>query len=228
MVEPVPYIPTDRRPIASRNLPVFQRLAALLVKLRVSPNAISIASMVFGLFAGALFFVTRLGLLEWQVRVALLLAAGCIQLRLIANLLDGMVAVGAGIASPVGELYNELPDRFSDAVILIGAGYATGSEPVLGYLAACAAIATAYVRALGKTLAVTGLFLGPMAKAQRMATLTITSVVLALLPGGWQPVYGSRGYGLMALAMALIFAGSLLTAVRRIGRIARQLKTGSH
>ena len=40
-----------------------------------------------------------------------LVAAVCVQLRLLANLLDGMVAVGSGQASRIGELYNEVPDR---------------------------------------------------------------------------------------------------------------------
>ncbi len=36
-----------------------------------------------------------------------------VQLRLLANLYDGMVAVLRQIASPVDELFNEVPDRVS-------------------------------------------------------------------------------------------------------------------
>src|SRR5438105_2817615 len=45
-----------------------------------------------------------------------LTAAGCIQLRLLCNLLDGMVAIEGGFRSRSGEVFNELPDRVSDVV----------------------------------------------------------------------------------------------------------------
>ena len=65
-----------------------------------------------------------------------LLAAGGIVVRGMGNLLDGMVAVESGKASPFGELFNEISDRVADIAILIGAGYTAGGNPVLGYLAA--------------------------------------------------------------------------------------------
>jgi phosphatidylglycerophosphate synthase len=46
-----------------------------------------------------------------------------IQLRLLCNLLDGMVAIEGGFKTKTGEIFNELPDRLSDALILIGAAY---------------------------------------------------------------------------------------------------------
>ena len=48
-------------------------------------------------------------------------------LSLLANLLDGMVAMGRGVASPVGELFNEVADRVSDTAILLGLGWAAGN-----------------------------------------------------------------------------------------------------
>lgn len=53
-----------------------------------------------------------------------LIAALGAQLRLTANMLDGMVALASRRDSKVGELYNEIPDRVSDAAVSIGAGYA--------------------------------------------------------------------------------------------------------
>jgi len=63
-----------------------------------------------------------------------------------------MVAIASGTASPVGELYNDVPDRFSDAATFIGLGFAAGGYPMLGWIAAILAIMTAYVRILGKSL----------------------------------------------------------------------------
>jgi phosphatidylglycerophosphate synthase len=76
----------------------------------------------------------------------------CIQLRLLANMLDGLIAVEGGKKTPTGELYNEIPDRIADVVLLASAGYASQHGPLgaaLGWCAAVLAVGTAYLRALG-------------------------------------------------------------------------------
>ena len=79
-----------------------------------------------------------------------LLTVAAIAVRALGNLLDGMVAEGSGKASPFGELFNEIPDRVSDMAILVGAGYAAGGNPMLGFVVALTAVFVAYVRAEGK------------------------------------------------------------------------------
>ena len=83
-----------------------------------SPNAVSVVGMIAACLAGGAFALTR----EWPAgaRVWWLLGAALVQTRLMANLLDGMVAIGRGVASATGELYNEVPDRVSDSAILAG------------------------------------------------------------------------------------------------------------
>jgi phosphatidylglycerophosphate synthase len=215
------YQPTDRRPIAARSWPIWQWTAKRLASRGVSANAISLAGMACGVAAGlALAATAHAG--AWQ-RVAWLTGAALIQLRLLANLLDGMVAIESGLASPVGELYNEVPDRISDAAILIGAGYAVGGDVALGYLAACAALVTAYVRAVGKAAGAPQEYCGPMAKQQRMALLTLIAVYRGLTPAEWQVNW--QGRGLIALGLLVIVLGCLLTSVRRLLRIAANLRS---
>ena len=91
-------------------------------------------------------------------------------------MLDGMVAVVSGRASKVGELYNEVPDRVSDAAVFIGAGYAWGGNVALGYVATILAIFTACVRAAGKIAGAPNEFCGPMAKQHRMLVITVACV----------------------------------------------------
>ncbi len=215
------YQPTDRRPIASRDLPIFQRLARQLATANVSANAISVSSLFFALFAGLAFVLAASADGFWQ-RAFWFGAALMIQGRLLANLLDGMVAIESGKASRLGELYNEIPDRLSDVVILVGAGYTFGGSPALGYLAAIAAVLTAYVRAFGASLGVKQLFIGPMSKSHRMFTLTLLALYLAFAPAAWRPMLAG-GWGLPAFVLLLITVGSLLTVARRIGRIVSNL-----
>jgi phosphatidylglycerophosphate synthase len=215
-----PYVP-ERRPIASRERELSKRLAFWLVHRGIPPNAISIAGMFAGVLAGAAFAATDLS--GWD-RPFFLLAALLMQLRLLANMLDGMVAVQTQRASPLGELFNEVPDRISDVAILIGAGYALGSRPELGYLAACIALFTAYLRAEGKVAGAHQEFCGPMAKPQRMFIMTLTALYCGLTPRNWQPsLPGFPETQLPVAALTVIVVGGLWTAVRRLRRIARAL-----
>jgi phosphatidylglycerophosphate synthase len=219
----VPYRPTERRPITARGWPIWQRTANWLARRGVSPNGISLAGMGCGLAAGVALAATTYAA-GWE-RLAWLAGAALIQLRLLANLLDGMVAVESGRASRVGELYNDVPDRVSDTATLVGAGYAAGGEPSLGYLAACAALFTAYVRTIGKAAGAPQEYCGPMAKQQRMALLTFVALYRSLTPAGWQPAWGgTAGWGLVAAGLVVITLGGLLTAARRLARIAGNLK----
>ena len=106
----------DRRPLASRGWKISDRVARWLARQGATPNAISIIGMLCGIAAGLTFFQTSNGSHLWIFWLA---GAVLVQLRLLANLYDGMVAVLRQVASPVGELFNEVPDRVSDAAILI-------------------------------------------------------------------------------------------------------------
>jgi len=216
----------DRRPIASRDRTVSRRAAKWLAATGITPNAISIAGMVFGCMAGVALAATA-SLDSWSMRAAWVAGAVFVQLRLLANMFDGMVAIERDVASAVGELYNEIPDRVSDAAILIGLGYGIGGEPLLGYVAACVAIFVAYVRAMGVAAGARQAFAGPMAKPQRMFAVTVAAVYCAATPGAWQPEFGPDGRGIASFVLALVALGGLWTAARRIHRIARDLREAS-
>lgn len=214
--------PMDRRPIATRNLVASRVVAAWLIRWGVSANVISIAGLVSGIAAGGVLSATS-AFDSWEQRIAWLLGALFIQLRLAANMLDGMVAIESGTASSVGEIFNEIPDRITDVVTLIGAGYAVGGNPVAGYLAGCVALFVSYIRAFGKGAGLPNEFCGPMAKPQRMFTVTVAAIYSGLAPESWQPEWPHFG-GLMALALVLIIAGGILTAFRRLVRITAALR----
>jgi phosphatidylglycerophosphate synthase len=203
---------------------VWQQLAAFLAVRQVSPNLISVVGMCAGVCAGALLAATAFAENDWVQRAFWFGAAIGIQLRLLANMLDGMVAIASRRASPLGELYNELPDRVSDAAILVGAGYALGGLPTLGYVAASIAILTAYVRAVGKAAGVSNLFVGPMAKPHRMFVMTIVGLLMVLLPRAWQPSWGEVHAGLTTMGLGIISIGGLVTIFRRLALIARHLR----
>jgi len=212
---------TPRRILATREAGWARRLARGLGRAGVRPNAVSVAGVVFALVAcGAFCLVPNLG--PAARAGALLTAAAAIQLRLLCNLLDGMLAVEEGFETSTGDIYNDLPDRVADVFILAGAGYSIrflAAGTMLGWAAAVAALFTAYVRLLGGSLGVPQHFIGPMAKQHRMFTLTIAT----LLAGG-ETTLGMPPR-VMRLALGVIVAGSIVTCCRRTLRIAREVDT---
>src|SRR6266404_8594117 len=211
----------DRRPIATRNRKWAQSATTWLALRNVSPNAISIAGMCACIAAGLALGLTSV---EYN-RVFWLVAALGAQLRLTANMLDGMVAVVSGRASKVGELYNEVPDRVSDAAVFIGAGYAWGGNVALGYVATILAIFTAYVRGAGKIAGAPNEFCGPMAKQHRMLVVTVICVYAAAVPRPWQILHFDKfEVGVMSLGLGVIIVGCCITIVRRLNRIAHALR----
>ena len=219
-----PSGPSGRRPLKTRQWPFFQWLAATLAKSGVTPNAISVGSVFAGIAAGACLAATSHVDSDLARRGLWFAGAVCIQLRLIANLLDGMVAVEGGKASAVGDLYNEVPDRLSDPAILAGAGFAVGGCPILGLTAALVAVFVAYVRAIGASVGVGQVFLGPFAKQQRMALMTLTCVACALLPANLQPIHAGTQLGIAGAALIIICIGGAVTSIRRLKVIASKMR----
>ena len=183
----------------------------------LTPNQVSVLSVVFAAGAAAAYWLAaRNGAWVW-----LIVAAAGIQLRLLCNLLDGLLAIEGGLKSKTGDLYNEVPDRFGDIAILLGAGFLLRAFPygiTIAWVMVIIAILTAYVRLLGGSLGLPQDFSGPMAKQHRMFTLTLGSLVaageLALRSTTWS----------LYVAACVIVIGGAFTFARRLARIARQLQ----
>jgi len=211
---------TARRPLKTRQKEWAKAIAHFLVLHRVHPNVISVMSIVFAALAGAAFSASSYSTARHRVALLLVAAAG-VQLRLLCNMLDGMVAVEGGMQTRTGEIFNDLPDRISDALILAPVGYAVPGlpyGPALGWCAALLAIFTAYVRLLGGASGLTQSFIGPMAKPHRMATLTaaclLSLVELKFLPMGT----------MLWIALVMINVGCVVTIGRRTALIVRGLE----
>ena len=199
----------DRRPLASRDTEWARRIASALARSSVTPNQISAARIVFAALGAWALVDAR--------PLALVGAAISVQLRLLCNLIDGMVAIEGGKQSATGALYNEFPDRIADSLFLVALGYACG-VPWLGWLAALLAALTAYVRATGGALGLAQDFRGPMAKPHRMAVLTFGCLV-----GAAEMAWNGTRWALLAAAVVIV-VGSALTCVTRTRAIARALR----
>jgi phosphatidylglycerophosphate synthase len=212
-----------RRPLASRSTRWAAFLSTTAVRLGLTADGISVFSLVFAAAGSA-------SLLWLPAPWNLLACAAGIQLRLLCNLLDGMVAIEGGRKSKVGALYNEVPDRIADSLFIVALGY-TIDVPWLGWLGALGAAVTAYVRVLGGTFGLAQDFRGPMAKPHRMATLTV-ACLLGIIeihaakywPGDALAPAGVARLHVLHIAAWVIALGSIVTCATRIHGIAKQLR----
>ncbi len=203
----------NRRPLKSRGTAWAAAAARLALASGISADGVSILGIVISL-AGASALVFGFAN-PWHF----LIGAAAVQLRLLCNMLDGMVALEGGRKSVYGPIYNEMPDRLEDSLLLVAGGYAAGGAGlVLGLTAALLAAVCAYVRLLGGTLGQPQDFSGPQAKPHRMFVLTVGLIAAFVAsmangdPGRW-----------LIVALGLICIGTLLTIIRRTLRIAARL-----
>lgn len=207
-----PETPENRRPLNSRNSAWAARLASWAVQKGLTPNQISQASMAFAATGFLLYWLsTTGGFLQF---LCLIVAAATLQARLVCNLIDGMVAIEGGRGAKDGPFWNEAPDRVSDLLFFAGAGLAAG-RPDLGLLAAALAIATAYIRELGRAEGFPPDFSGPLAKPQRMAVLTAGTTLAAIYATHWT----------LTITLWIIVAGTAATVIRRSWTLTDRLKT---
>jgi phosphatidylglycerophosphate synthase len=219
-----------RRYLKTREKPWAQKLARGIGKTGVTPNMISVVSVCFAIF-GALCLMTASNYSCKPCATWIWAGAAIsIQLRLLCNLLDGMMAIEGGKKSVVGGVYNEVPDRIADPVFLIAAGYSNEwlikfwGIP-LGWVAAVLALMTAFIRVLGGTLGATQSFIGPMAKQHRMFVLTLAC--LGSIAELWLRKDGKPAENVMTVALAVIVVGSVVTCWRRLALIGRELRKKS-
>lgn len=216
---------TMRREIPQRSTSWARAAAAAVGRTGITPNMISAASVAVAALGCAALVGSG-----WAITVhddglravLLIIAALAAPLRLLLN----MVAVEGGKQSPVGDLYNEVPDRLADLFFLAGAGYAIGSIHggiTIGWVAASLAVLTAYVRSLGAAQGLSNHFDGPMAKPRRMWLLMLGCLLSLLEPALLVPMGLPRG-SVLGVVLGVIALGSLATIVIRLQLIGGDLR----
>ncbi|MCH2208153.1 MAG: CDP-alcohol phosphatidyltransferase family protein [Lentisphaerales bacterium] len=200
----------NRRPLKVRAAKIPTKIAKFLSTKNITPNQISIASIFFAM-AAAICLVLLPRLPEQSALLAIC-SAVLIQGRLLCNLFDGMVAIEGGKRTPSGELFNDIPDRIADPLILIAMGYATHFHEFsvsLGWAAALLAVMTAYVRTLASSTGAPTNFGGPMAKQHRMAIATF-ACLLTVVEHFFMPAGSTLFYTLI-----IINIGCVITIANR-------------
>jgi len=170
-------MPSDARARPRKGYQPLRHFALLLGRLGVTSEMIALVGMVCGILAGASFFLTSV--VDVPFRFWILAAAFCL-LRIVTIRLAAALQHSGQRTAFEEHFFSEVPERVSDAVTLIGFGFAFGSNHWLGLGAALAAIVSAYMRALGmrRGAARKSASSGPMTRTHRLVLLFLTALLI--------------------------------------------------
>lgn len=184
---------------------VARQTAAGLVRLRVSPNAISFFGFLVGVTAGALFALDHP---VWAG--ALVIASG------VLDMVDGLVAVNSHRKSLTGAIFDSTLDRYSEFFVYLGLSYhfRGGWALWLPFFAFLGSSMVSYTRARAEGLGI-DCRVGLMQRAER-----ITLISTGALAGGIFRVFDIA----MIIALAAIALVSNFTAFQRVHYV-RKIET---
>ncbi len=190
----------------------MRRFSHVLMGIGVTNEMVAIAGMILGILAGFSFMGTR-----EPYNPELFWLLGCVfcVLRIACIRLDTYLHHHSSQHSVEEIFFTELPERVSDAVTIIGFGFAAFSSPWLGLASALAAIFSAYMRSLGvmrgagkKRAAV-----GPMTRIHRLILISITSILMLF------PATATLDTPIPHIALWVMLIGCLATIFLRWTRL---------
>ena len=157
--------------------PAFQKLqnapVQWLKRHQISPNQVTLATLVLSVFYGVLLWRFSGEKLLWAALPVVLL------LRMALNAIDGLLARAAAQQTDLGGLLNEISDQISDAALYLPFAYVSGFYPELVVLTVILAALAEFTGLAALTLGSTRGFAGPMGKSDRAFAFSILAVAVA-------------------------------------------------
>ena len=177
-----------------------------LIKLGVSPNQITFASLITAVASG------------WAVATGHFALGGWLYLFTgILDIFDGRVARATNKVSPGGAFFDSVMDRYAELMVFFGFAYFYRASWVmfLVFAAALGSVMVSYTRARAESVGVPDANIGTMQRPERlfyMGVVTCLSPIPeALLGHGSWPAFPP-----VIIALGLLALSANVTAVRRI------------
>ncbi|MDK2825794.1 CDP-diacylglycerol--glycerol-3-phosphate 3-phosphatidyltransferase [Methanolobus vulcani] len=197
------------RPVASK---ILEPMAVAIAKMGISPNTISMISLLFAALAGILYYRSAFDPL--LVLVAGLLVA----LNSFLDAMDGLVARYMNASSARGDFLDHVIDRYSDVFIICGIFFGGYVEWQIGVITIVGVLLTSYLGTQAQALNLGRYYGGIIGRADRLVLIMLSSVIYYFYQA---EVFGFSSLGWMIL---IIGVGSHITAFQRIAHVWKQLE----
>lgn len=183
--------------------PKFQKFLSpvtnFFIRHKVSPTSINVFGLLLSLVAGVCLFYSNLN--HWL----LLLVPILVFARTAFNALDGLVSRSLGSDSKFGEVLNEFLDRLSDSAIFFGLALAPFSNLILGSATVIVILLNSYLSIVSKAAGGSRQYGGIMGKADRMAYIGATSLL----------IFFTKNVIFWNYFFWFILAGTIITLIQR-------------
>jgi archaetidylinositol phosphate synthase len=145
--------------------------AALLHRLGLTPNHVSILGLVLALLSAVTYW-------QWPLHPLLLILAPLLMLASgLLDALDGAIARIYGEATKFGGFFDSLLDRYADAVILCGIILGGLTEMSWGIAALMGSLLVSYARARAEAAGVKMESVGLAERAERIVIIALASFI---------------------------------------------------
>ncbi|MGA9188880.1 MAG: CDP-alcohol phosphatidyltransferase family protein [Methanosarcina sp.] len=189
------------RPFASK---VIEPLADFLIRFEVSPDTVSIASLVCAFFAGLSFYYS-------PVANELILLAGILVIsNSLLDALDGVIARKSNRATLRGDFLDHVIDRYSDVFIICSIFFAGYVLWQIGVAAIVGVLLTSYLGTQAQALNLGRYYGGIMGRADRLVVIILAAFLNFVFSTS------IAGFSILGWAVILIAVTSHITAIQRI------------
>lgn len=182
------------RPLANR---LLEPVVAGALRLKITPDAVSVLAVVTAAVAGGTFFLAR------EVRLLYLLGAFLVFLNGVLDLLDGALARELDIESAGGDLLDHVLDRYADIFVIAGLAAGIG-QYAIGFAAVTGVLMTSYLGTQAQAVDLDRVYGGLLGRADRLAAVGVVTTVAAFVD---------------ATALTLTVVGWLLVAFAVLGHL---------
>lgn len=189
------------RPVASK---VIEPLAESFIRNDISPNTVSLTSLVCAVLAGICFYYSG------TLPVLTLFAGIFVVLNSVLDALDGEVARKSRRASPKGDFLDHVVDRYADVFIICGIFFAGYVPWQIGVFAIVGVLLTSYLGTQAQALQLGRYYGGIMGRADRLVVLILSAFANFAYPAS------IAGFSILGWAIVLIAVTSHITALQRI------------
>lgn len=175
------------------------------VFLSVSPNSISVISVILAALSG-LFYYLGSDLFLAGAFVALVLSA-------LFDAVDGKVARMRKIDSKRGDLVDHVLDRYADVFIILGMTFSPFGNLTVGLFALIGVMLTSYMGTQAQALGLKRNYSGVLGRADRLVMILIVIILQIIIRGGYT-LYGVT-ITVTVILLAWFAIGGNVTALKR-------------
>ena len=185
----------------------------------ISPNLLSLCSLVFAALAGLIFALSRTSA---SCTCFLSLAGVFVCLNAILDGLDGVVAREIGNAGKQGDFLDHVIDRYADIFIIGGIVFGGWVNCEIGVIAIIGVLLSSYMGTQAQAVGLRRMYGGMLGRADRMV-LIISATFLTLVYPYPIPASGRLSFFFLGWALVIFAIIGNATALQRFIAIWRRL-----